>query len=614
MCSGEALGAARRRRCLACPGQGRGGVRGLARVRALGVPRVPPLAGRVLTLPGLRGSAVAERAFRRPRFQSPLAPAAPSTRLPVHLAALPRVSASGRSFWESELEWQAAEAEKGFEVNVIEPRHVGGGMFSKSYTTYKVTSTVLADGVWRRYSDFEFMRDILVSRFHGLAIPLLPDKRVVGNLDEAFIERRRAGLADWARKIGAHPYLRGDATFTRFLSVTGDSEWEQSKKAAATGEGASSSSNPGLARWFGCLRMYPLPAESDKAVAESAALNSMLEDKCRALLTAVDAFLQATKQSVAAMEAIGAAFDSLAKGAVAATEKLGPVHESVKKETMSLADLSAKGHHAWTELLSLSKFADNEVQLFLLAAIANEIGRCQAFSSLLAVRKAAQDAFGRSSVQLNQLRFRQKQYKDKGDAPRAAQMEPELERATKLAHDMNNRLSDVTKGILLVEGRSSAIKRVTMLSQLFGCFAATQGASASTTQTIWKNFLAEAGLEKAGTIAKAQRVIDDLLDTDEYTPVLPAAPDSGFSIAPPPTGLQAGAAPASAAAAAAAASGAGSDGAAGSPAPAPAPAAAASPAAAAAASTPAASPSADEEEGTPAGNDDDDDAEEGDMF
>lgn len=513
------------------------------------------------------------------------------------------------------MEWQTAEAEKDFEVNVIEPRHVGGGMFSKSYTTYKVTSTVLPDGVWRRYSDFEFMRDILVSRFHGLAIPLLPDKRVVGNLDEAFIERRRAGLADWTRKIGAHPYLRGDSTFTRFLSVTGDSEWEQSKKAAATGEGASSSSNAGLARWFGCLRMYPLPAESDKAVAETAALNAMLEDKCRVLLTAVDAFLQATKQSVAAMEAIGAAFDSLAKGAVAATEKLGPVHESVKKETMSLADLSAKGHHAWTELLSLSKFADNEVQLFLLAAIANEIGRCQAFSSLLAVRKAAQDAFGRSSVQLNQLRFRQKQYKDKGDAPRAAQMEPELERATKLAHDMNNRLSDVTKGILIVEGRSSATKRVTMLSQLFGCFAATQGASASTTQTIWKNFLAEAGLEKASTIAKAQRVIDDLLDTDEYTPVLPTAPDEGFSIAPPPTGMQAGATPSSAAAAAAASTGAGGAAASSAPAPKPAPApAAAASSPAAAAPAPAASPAADKEEASPGSNDEDDDAEEGDMF
>jgi hypothetical protein len=38
-----------------------------------------------------------------------------------------------------------------------------------------------AEGIRRRYSDFEWLRDLLVARYHGIAVPLMPEKRVVGN-------------------------------------------------------------------------------------------------------------------------------------------------------------------------------------------------------------------------------------------------------------------------------------------------------------------------------------------------------------------------------------------------------------------------------------------------
>ena len=35
--------------------------------------------------------------------------------------------------------------------------------------------------IWRRYSDFEVLRQTLVERFPGLYVPPIPKKKVIGN-------------------------------------------------------------------------------------------------------------------------------------------------------------------------------------------------------------------------------------------------------------------------------------------------------------------------------------------------------------------------------------------------------------------------------------------------
>jgi hypothetical protein len=71
---------------------------------------------------------------------------------------------------------------------VSDPRTEGGAL--TSYTTYHISSTLSPDGVRRRYSDFDWLRDILVARYHGIAVPLMPEKRLVGNQSKSFIEER----------------------------------------------------------------------------------------------------------------------------------------------------------------------------------------------------------------------------------------------------------------------------------------------------------------------------------------------------------------------------------------------------------------------------------------
>lgn len=105
-----------------------------------------------------------------------------------HCLALVLVCLSAADFWEAEKRWQKGELERTFHVTVSEPITVSGTF--TSHVTYLVSSTLCAEGVRRRYSDFDWLREVLVARYHGIAVPLMPEKRLVGNQGKAFVEER----------------------------------------------------------------------------------------------------------------------------------------------------------------------------------------------------------------------------------------------------------------------------------------------------------------------------------------------------------------------------------------------------------------------------------------
>ena len=57
--------------------------------------------------------------------------------------------------------------------------------------------------VFRRFSDFEFLMNKLneMPEYKTYCFPTLPEKRMVNNLDEAFIERRRLELEAFLRVL-----------------------------------------------------------------------------------------------------------------------------------------------------------------------------------------------------------------------------------------------------------------------------------------------------------------------------------------------------------------------------------------------------------------------------
>ena len=76
--------------------------------------------------------------------------------------------------------------------------------------------------VLRRFSDFEWLLTQLQTNemYKGLIIPLLPEKKMIGNLDNAFIEKRREELESFLRVIATHTRLKFDPQLRAFLTLS----------------------------------------------------------------------------------------------------------------------------------------------------------------------------------------------------------------------------------------------------------------------------------------------------------------------------------------------------------------------------------------------------------
>ncbi|KAK9882188.1 hypothetical protein WA026_019701 [Henosepilachna vigintioctopunctata] len=95
---------------------------------------------------------------------------------------------------------------------------------------------VKLSSVWRRYTEFEQLRDYLAATYAYTVIPPLPEKRVMfgwqktstDTFDPNFVDRRRAGLENFLLRIAAHPILGWDKHYLDFLQS--EDGWRESHK------------------------------------------------------------------------------------------------------------------------------------------------------------------------------------------------------------------------------------------------------------------------------------------------------------------------------------------------------------------------------------------------
>ncbi|CAB3998133.1 Sorting nexin-4 [Paramuricea clavata] len=88
--------------------------------------------------------------------------------------------------------------------------------------------------LWRRYSEFDMLRNYLQTTYPGLIIPPLPEKKSnlaafrlnSDNYNMEFVERRRNGLEFFLHRIAKHPQLGLDEYFKSFL--TQEEVWKES--------------------------------------------------------------------------------------------------------------------------------------------------------------------------------------------------------------------------------------------------------------------------------------------------------------------------------------------------------------------------------------------------
>ena len=140
-------------------------------------------------------------------------------------------TSSAINFIQEHQKWVASVKAKDLFVSVGDPKTTG---FIKKTTTYAVVTRI--DGkdemvVRRRYSDFDWLYQVLHTRYTGIPIPGLPPKGMVKG--DAFMAQRIVGLESFLKELVKNPFLREDATFNEFVrSHDTGGDWDALKKVA----------------------------------------------------------------------------------------------------------------------------------------------------------------------------------------------------------------------------------------------------------------------------------------------------------------------------------------------------------------------------------------------
>lgn len=110
-----------------------------------------------------------------------------------------------------------------YDVSVVDPKKIGDGIFG-SYVGFTV-KTKRSNGedleVLRRYSDFLWLRDILVKEFPNKLVPPMPPKHAVGEgkYDPLFLEVRRSDLQRFLSRVAKNPKFNSTTWFLTFVEV-----------------------------------------------------------------------------------------------------------------------------------------------------------------------------------------------------------------------------------------------------------------------------------------------------------------------------------------------------------------------------------------------------------
>ena len=117
-------------------------------------------------------------------------------------------------------------------IQIGYPEKVEGGIFSKSYVTYLVTTSPLNIKVRRRYSDFEWLRQILLNLYSGNVIPTIPKKNKLGSdkFAETFLQKRMRTLEKFLNYLLMNPIIKNSQIFYDFISIEKDADFTKKKK------------------------------------------------------------------------------------------------------------------------------------------------------------------------------------------------------------------------------------------------------------------------------------------------------------------------------------------------------------------------------------------------
>ena len=118
----------------------------------------------------------------------------------------------------------------GVDIKLSSPEKIEGGIFTKSYVTYLVETNPFGFRVRKRYSDFEWLKNILALHYPNCIMPPLCKKNFSDRFSEKFVNKRVRLIQKFMEGILVHPLMRNSIIFYDFISCDNEEEIEQKKK------------------------------------------------------------------------------------------------------------------------------------------------------------------------------------------------------------------------------------------------------------------------------------------------------------------------------------------------------------------------------------------------
>ena len=117
-------------------------------------------------------------------------------------------------------------------ITVSNPEKKTEGFFSKTYVTYKITTSPASFVVHRRYTDFTWLRNTLLNLFSYNSIPPIPKKnKLVGDNFAAPINLKRGRfLEKFMNYLASDPIIKNSQIFFDFLYIGAETDLYSKKK------------------------------------------------------------------------------------------------------------------------------------------------------------------------------------------------------------------------------------------------------------------------------------------------------------------------------------------------------------------------------------------------
>ncbi len=121
--------------------------------------------------------------------------------------------------------------DKVIEVLVQNPKLIETSFISSNYINYEVSTPAMNWVVFRRYSDFLWLRSVLVKFFSGHVVPPIPNKKSGGRrFEKDFIEKRMKFLQKFISAVIENEIYKASEPLIAFLSMTDHNQFEAKMK------------------------------------------------------------------------------------------------------------------------------------------------------------------------------------------------------------------------------------------------------------------------------------------------------------------------------------------------------------------------------------------------